>query len=71
MKPPRFSVECELCRQKQRPEYVAWDFEHSKWTCVACWGSLQTEPFILAAVALEGSEERFIAAAAKRKLGVK
>jgi len=81
MKLPEIRAECELCSLEyagHRPEEVGWFPKREQWICQECWYDLNpdehTIPLVYAKDAMLDAEEqmqRLIAAAARKRMGVK
>jgi len=84
MKLPRLFAACDDCWENAPEqgchftESVGWSFMHQKWLCVECWEELdadeRTIPLVSAKDLLPTGEEqmqRMVAAAAKKRMGVK
>lgn len=81
MKPPEIWAKCEICDPEYAghpPQSVGWLPTMESWVCQECWYDLDIDerliPLAYASdVILDQDEQmqRLIAAAAKRKLGVK
>lgn len=82
MRLPRFYAACDDCWEHNPeagchyPESIAWSPKAQKWLCDDCWDELDIDgvPISFAKDAMLGRDEqmqRLIAAATRRRMGVK
>jgi hypothetical protein len=84
MRLPEIWAKCEECESEcagHPPEGVAWGPKRQQWLCYECWAELENIgeeqdlcPLVYAKDAMLGTEEqmeRLIAAATRKRMGVK